>query len=51
MICWIYNGFFPNTFSWWILQLICMSIMCITAEYMCASWELKEIPLIQKEEI
>lgn len=51
VLCWIYNQQFPSTFSWWILQIICMSIMCITAEYLCAQWESKPIPLIQKEEI
>lgn len=51
VLCWIYNQQFPSTFSWWILQVICMSIMCVTAEFMCAQWESKPIPLLQKEEI
>ncbi|XP_014221221.1 protein SYS1 homolog [Trichogramma pretiosum] len=43
--CWIYNGSFPTTFSWWCLNLVTTTIMCVCGEFLCMKTELKAIPL------
>ncbi|XP_014204107.1 protein SYS1 homolog [Copidosoma floridanum] len=43
--CWIYNGSFPKTFSWWCLNIVTTSIMCVCGEFLCMKTELKAIPL------
>ncbi|XP_011501092.1 PREDICTED: protein SYS1 homolog [Ceratosolen solmsi marchali] len=43
--CWIYNGNFPITFSWWCLNIVTTSIMCVCGEFLCMKTELKAIPL------
>lgn len=45
VFCWMYNGYFPNTLSWWLLNLACATIMCICGEFLCMRTELKAIPL------
>ncbi|XP_066142565.1 protein SYS1 homolog isoform X1 [Euwallacea fornicatus] len=45
IICWFYNGEFPTTFSWWILNVACATIMCVCAEFFCLRTELAAIPL------
>lgn len=27
--CWVYNGTYPTSFSWWCLNLVSLSIMCV----------------------
>lgn len=44
--CWIYNGCFPIRFSWWLLNLICVSITCVCGEFLCMKTEMKSIPLL-----
>lgn len=44
-ICWVYNGTFPSTFSWWFLNAICATVMCVCSEILCLRIELKEIPV------
>ncbi|KAH7642408.1 sys1 golgi trafficking protein [Dermatophagoides farinae] len=41
-----YNGQIPSSFSWWLLNIICITIMCISGEYVCLQSELKAIPLL-----
>ncbi|CAK1590867.1 unnamed protein product [Parnassius mnemosyne] len=43
--CWVYNGTFPTTFSWWMLNIACAAITCVTAEFLCLRTELQAIPL------
>ena len=43
--CWMYNGSFPTTFSWWCLNIVTMTIMCVCGEFLCMKTELKAIPL------
>lgn len=44
-ICWVYNGTFPSTFSWWFLNAVCGTVMCICSEFLCLRIELQEIPV------
>lgn len=43
--CWAYNSSFPTTFSWWCLNIVSMTIMCVCGEFLCMRTELKAIPL------
>lgn len=43
--CWIYNGSFPTTFSWWCLNIVTTTLMCVWGEFLCMKTELKAIPL------
>lgn len=45
IVCWIYNGAFPSTFSWWFLNAACATLMCVFGEFLCLKIELKEIPV------
>ncbi|XP_065168850.1 protein SYS1 homolog [Atheta coriaria] len=43
--CWMYNGSFPTTFSWWALNVACGALMCVCGEFLCLRTELQAIPL------
>ncbi|XP_012262594.2 protein SYS1 homolog [Athalia rosae] len=43
--CWGYNCSFPTTFSWWCLNIVSVSIMCVCGEFLCLRTELQAIPL------
>ncbi|XP_067616133.1 protein SYS1 homolog [Eurosta solidaginis] len=45
LICWWYNSKFPSNISWWLLNAITTTIMCIGGEFLCLKSELKEIPV------
>ncbi|PSN51089.1 Protein SYS1 [Blattella germanica] len=45
VVCWYYNGHFPSAFSWWLLNLVCLAIMCVCGEFLCMRTELQAIPL------
>lgn len=45
LFCWMYNGTFPTTFSWWTLNIACAAITCIGGEFLCLRTELQAIPL------
>ncbi|XP_014250158.1 protein SYS1 homolog isoform X2 [Cimex lectularius] len=45
ILCWIYNGYFPTSLPWWLLNITDASIMCAFGEYLCRGTELKAIPL------
>ncbi|KAF5274996.1 hypothetical protein FQA39_LY06933 [Lamprigera yunnana] len=45
IICWFYNGHFPTTFSWWALNVACVTLMCVCGEFLCLKSELQAIPL------
>lgn len=45
LCCWAYNGTFPTTFSWWCLNIVSLSTMCILGEFLCMRTELKVIPI------
>jgi len=43
--CCIYRSF-PTTVSWWLIQLVCITLMVVLGEYLCMRTEMREIPLI-----
>uniref|UniRef100_A0A1B0FM85 C2H2-type domain-containing protein n=1 Tax=Glossina morsitans morsitans TaxID=37546 RepID=A0A1B0FM85_GLOMM len=45
LICWHYNSSFPSNISWWLVNAITTTIMCIGGEFLCLKSELKEIPV------
>ncbi|CAH1778613.1 unnamed protein product, partial [Owenia fusiformis] len=45
LICWCYNLAFPQTLTWWLVNLICVAIMTVVGEYLCMRTEMKAIPL------
>lgn len=44
LFCCAYAGF-PQSLSWWIVNMICLSVMAITGEYLCMKTELAAIPV------
>nr|CAG4652233.1 EOG090X0FH3 [Triops cancriformis] len=45
IFCWFYNGLFPTSAAWWLVQVICVTITCVCAEFLCLRSEMKAIPL------
>jgi hypothetical protein len=45
LACWVFNGWFPNTLSWWLVNVVCTIIMTVLGEFLCMRTELKAIPL------
>nr|CAD7438562.1 unnamed protein product [Timema bartmani] len=45
VLCWSYNGHFPTSFSWWFLNIACLTITCVCGEFLCMRTELQAIPL------
>ncbi|XP_015908231.1 protein SYS1 homolog [Parasteatoda tepidariorum] len=45
LFCWCYSSTFPSTFSWWLLNIICVTVMCVCGEFLCMRTEMKAIPL------
>ncbi|XP_003701089.1 sys1 golgi trafficking protein [Megachile rotundata] len=45
LCCWVYNASFPSSFSWWCLNIVSLSIMCVCGEFLCMKTELQAIPL------
>ncbi|KAG8235933.1 hypothetical protein J437_LFUL015998 [Ladona fulva] len=45
IVCWGYNGYFPSSLSWWVLNIACLTIMCVCGEFLCMQTELRAIPL------
>ncbi|KAH3849890.1 hypothetical protein DPMN_092294 [Dreissena polymorpha] len=43
--CWIVNGHLPHTVSWWILNLVGVTLMTVLGEFLCMRSEIKAIPL------
>lgn len=43
--CWWYNSSFPSNYSWWLLNAVCATFMCVAGEFLCLKTELKEIPV------
>ncbi|KAI1730762.1 integral membrane protein S linking to the trans golgi network domain-containing protein [Ditylenchus destructor] len=41
----IYNWQFPTQFTWWLLQLVSVSVCTVLAEWLCMRKETLEIPL------
>lgn len=45
IFCWYFNGVLPNYLSWWIINLICVTVMCVGGEFLCMRTELRAIPV------
>ncbi|KAG0415674.1 hypothetical protein HPB47_007157 [Ixodes persulcatus] len=45
LACWVYNGAFPHTLSWWLLNTACVTVTCVCGEFLCIRTEMKAIPL------
>lgn len=45
VICWIFNGWFPNTLSWWLITVISVIMMTVLGEFLCMRTEMKAIPI------
>uniref|UniRef100_UPI00358ECD8F protein SYS1 homolog isoform X1 n=1 Tax=Myxine glutinosa TaxID=7769 RepID=UPI00358ECD8F len=45
LACWGYNSHLPSAVSWWLVQLIAVTITAVLAEYLCMRSELRAIPL------
>lgn len=43
--CWIFNGHFPATLPWWVINIISIALMTVTGEFLCMRTEMKAIPL------
>ena len=43
--CCYYNGYFPITYSWWLLNAVCVTVMCVCGEFLCMKSELSSIPV------
>lgn len=44
--CWSYTGYFPTSVTWWLIQIICIVLMVVIAEYLCFQTAIKDIPLV-----
>ena len=49
--CWYYNGALPLYFSWWVINLICVAVMCVAGEFLCMRTELRAIPVINHPKV
>ena len=46
LACWYYNNYtFGNTITWWFINIVCMTIMCVSGEFLCMRTELRAIPV------
>ena len=43
--CWWYNSEFPSNYTWWLLNAVCATFMCVAGEFLCLKTELKDIPV------
>ncbi|XP_002742438.1 protein SYS1 homolog isoform X2 [Saccoglossus kowalevskii] len=45
IVCWIYNGSFPMTLSWWLVNVACLALMTVLGEFLCMRSEMTAIPV------
>ena len=45
MCCTWYNGSLPLSATWWAINLVCVTTMCVTGEFLCMRTELSTIPV------
>jgi len=45
VIVWIYNRSFPFSLSWWLLNVICITLTTVLGEYLCMRSEMRAIPV------
>lgn len=44
IFCSVYAGF-PKTWTWWLMNVVCMALMAVMGEFVCMKTELKAIPV------
>lgn len=44
--CWLVNGYVPQTFWWWMINITCVALMTVLGEYLCMRSDMKAIPLM-----
>lgn len=49
LFCWYYNGAFPHFLSWWVINSICVAVMCVAGEFLCMRTELRAIPVMNNK--
>jgi hypothetical protein len=42
--CVLYDGF-PDSWVWWIVNVLCLAVTAVLGEYLCMRREMREIPL------
>jgi len=45
VIVWTYNRSFPLSLSWWLLNVICITLTTVLGEYLCMRSEMRAIPV------
>lgn len=45
LACWHWNGHLPTSISWWFFNLVCVTLTCVSSEFLCMRTELKAIPV------
>merc|ERR1712080_134353 len=46
VICLWWNMGLPVTLTWWVINLVSVSLMCVTGEFLCMRTELRTIPSV-----
>jgi len=45
ILVWYYNQSFPLSISWWLLNIICITMTTVLGEYLCMRSEMRAIPV------
>jgi len=45
LVCLWWNTALPATLTWWVINLVCAALMCVTGEFLCMRTELRTIPV------
>ena len=45
LCCSAYNGALPLSATWWCINLVCVTTMCVSGEFLCMRTELRTIPV------
>lgn len=51
LFSWMIMGRFPWSLSWWMINVICLTITCVCGEFLCMRTEMKTIPLLSAMEM
>ena len=43
--CIWWNLSLPHTLTWWCINLVCLTTMCVSGEFLCMRTELRTIPV------
>ena len=45
VLCTLYNSAPPISATWWVINLVCLTTMCVSGEFLCMRTELRTIPV------